>query len=151
VTTLFHRLLLAGAALGCIAFPRPRPRRDAAVQGALIVVAGGLVALAFTADTPVFWPLAVFVAVVPWPPLPGRPAMPPALLLPLALLATTLVTHAIFFGEDRYHVVVTPVLALLAAAALRGRAPALAAPTSGATPGQAAGEVTAARVAETLR
>jgi hypothetical protein len=119
--TLFHRLLLAGAALGCIAFPRPRVPRVAAVQGALIVVAGALVALAFTADTPVFWPLAVFVAVVPWLPLPGRPPMPPALLLPVALLATTLVTHAVFFGEDRYHVVVTPVLALMAAAALRGR------------------------------
>ena len=46
--------------------------------------------------------------------------LPPALLLPLSLLATTLVTHAVFFGEDRYHMVVTPVLALLAAAALRG-------------------------------
>jgi hypothetical protein len=121
LTTLFHRLLLAGAALGCIAFPRPRPPRTAAVQGALIAVAVALVALAFTADTPVFWPLALFVAVVPWLPLPGRPAMPPALLLPVALLATTLVTHAVFFGEDRYHVVVTPVLALLAAAALRSK------------------------------
>ena len=121
LTTLFHRLLLAGAALGCIAFPRPRPPRAAAVQGALIAVAVTLVALAFTADTPVFWPLALFVAVVPWLPLPGRPAMPPALLLPVALLATTLVTHAVFFGEDRYHVVVTPVLALLAAAALRSK------------------------------
>ena len=80
-------------------------------------------ALAFASDTPVFWPLAVFVAVVPWLPLPGRPATPPALLLPLALLGTTVVTHAVFFGEDRYHMVVTPVLALLAAAALRGRAP----------------------------
>jgi len=43
--------------------------------------------------------------------------------LPIALLATTLVTHAVFFGEDRYHVVVTPVLALLAAAALRAWTP----------------------------
>ncbi len=119
LTTLFHRLLLAGAALGCIAFPRSRPTRSAAAQGALVAITGVLVALAFTADTPVFWPLALFVAVVPWLPLPGRPPMPPALLLPVALLATTLVTHAVFFGEDRYHVVVTPVLALLAAAAAR--------------------------------
>jgi hypothetical protein len=35
------------------------------------------------------------------------------------LLATTAITHAVFFGEDRYHIVVTPVFALLAAAALR--------------------------------
>ncbi|HEY3816608.1 MAG TPA: glycosyltransferase family 39 protein [Polyangiaceae bacterium] len=120
LTTLFHRLLLAAAALGCIAYPRPRPTRAAAVQGALVAVVLVLVAVAFTAESPVFWPLAIFLAVVPWLPLPGRPAMPPALLLPVSLLATTLVTHAVFFGEDRYHVVVTPVLALLAAAALRG-------------------------------
>jgi 4-amino-4-deoxy-L-arabinose transferase-like glycosyltransferase len=119
VTTLAHRLLLAAAALGCIAFPRMRKVRSAAVQGALLVVAGALALLAFAGDTPVFWPLAVFVAVVPWLPIPGRPETPPALLLPVALLATTLLTHAVFFGEDRYHVVVTPVLALLAAAALR--------------------------------
>jgi hypothetical protein len=121
VTTLAHRLLLAAATLGCIAFPRGGPGRGAMVQGGLLVVAGGIVAVAFAAGTPVFWPLAVFVSVVPWLPLPGRPPGPPALLLPVALLATTLVTHAVFFGEDRYHVVVTPVLALLAAAALRRR------------------------------
>jgi hypothetical protein len=40
-------------------------------------------------------------------------------LLGVALLATTAITHAVFFGEDRYHVVVTPVFAMLAAAALR--------------------------------
>jgi hypothetical protein len=119
LTTLAHRLLLAAAALGCIAYSPPRPSRAAAAQGVLLVMAGALVALAFTADVPVFWPLGLFVAAVPWLPLPGRPAAPPALLLAVALLATTLVTHAVFFGEDRYHMVVTPVLALMAAAALR--------------------------------
>ena len=49
----------------------------------------------------------------------GRPAFPPALLLGVALLGTLPVTHAVFFGEDRYHIVVTPVLAMLAAGALR--------------------------------
>ena len=44
----------------------------------LLVVAGALVALAFTADTPVFWPLAIFVAVVPWLPLPRSPPRPAA-------------------------------------------------------------------------
>jgi len=34
-------------------------------------------------------------------------------------VASVCLTHVIFFGEDRYHVVVTPLLALLAAAALR--------------------------------
>jgi len=121
VTTLAHRLLLAAAALGCVAFPNFRRPRGSIAQSATLGVAAGLVALAFAADTPVFWPIAVFVAVVPWLPFSGRPDVPPALLLGIALLATTVVTHAVFFGEDRYHVVVTPVLALLAAGALRAR------------------------------
>lgn len=121
VTTLAHRLLLAAAALGCIAFPSVRRPRAAVVQSAMLGLATALVALAFTADTPVFWPIAVFLAVVPWLPIPGRPEVRPALLLGIALLATTILTHAVFFGEDRYHVVVTPVLALLAAGALRAR------------------------------
>ena len=120
-TTLAHRLLLAAAALGCIAFPSSRRPRGAFAQGALFVVAAGLVAVAFAVDVPTFWPVAVFVSVVPWLPLPGRPEVPPAMLLGVAPLATTLLTHAVFFGEDRYHMVVTPVLALLAAAALRPR------------------------------
>jgi hypothetical protein len=125
VTTSAHRLLLAAAALGGIAFPLMRAQRGpvvargAVAQGVAIVVAAGLGALAFANESPVFWPLAVLAAALPWLPLPGRPAAPPALLLAVALLATTVVTHAIFFGEDRYHIVVTPVLALLAAAALR--------------------------------
>jgi 4-amino-4-deoxy-L-arabinose transferase-like glycosyltransferase len=105
VTTLAHRLLLAAAALGCVAFPNFHRPRGSIAQSATLGVAAGLVALAFAADTPVFWPLAVFVAVVPWLPFSGRPD----------------VAHAVFFGEDRYHLVVTPVLALLAAGALRAR------------------------------
>jgi hypothetical protein len=120
-TTLAHRLLLAAAALGCIAFPSARRPRGALAQGALLVVAAGLVAVAFAVDVPTFWPVAVFVSVVPWLRFPGRPDVPPAMLLGVALLATTLLAHAVFFGEDRYHMVVTPVLALLAAAALRPR------------------------------
>jgi 4-amino-4-deoxy-L-arabinose transferase-like glycosyltransferase len=120
-TTFAHRLLLAASALGCIAFPISRHPRWREVQGALLGGVVGLVALALAADSPTFWPLAVFVAVVPWLPLPGRPEVPPAMGLGLVLLGTTIVTHAVFFGEDRYHVVVTPVLALLAAGALRPR------------------------------
>jgi hypothetical protein len=123
VTTFAHRLLLSAAALGGIAFPRsktPRGHRSgAAWQGALLACAAGLGALAFASASPTFWPLAVFAAIVPWLPWPGRPALRPALEGALGLLATTIAMHAVFFGEDRYHVVVTPVLAILAAAALR--------------------------------
>ncbi len=121
LTTLAHRLLLAAAALGCVSFPSSRRPRGAMVQGALLVLAGVLVAVAFAVDVPTFWPVAVFIATVPWLPVPGRPDVPPALLLGVALLATTVLTHAVFFGEDRYHVVVIPVLAMLAAGALRPR------------------------------
>ncbi len=121
LTTLAHRLLLAAAALGCVAFPSSRRPRGAMVQGALLVLAGVLVAVAFAVDVPTFWPVAVFIATVPWLPVPGRPDVPPALLMGVALLATTVLTHAVFFGEDRYHVVVIPVLAMLAAGAIRPR------------------------------
>ena len=121
LTTLAHRMLLAGAALGVVAFPIMRSARGTMTQGALLAGAALIGALGVTGTPPVFWPLALFAAAVPWLPLAGRPACPPALLLGAALLATTAATHAVFFGEDRYHVVVTPVLALLAAAALRGR------------------------------
>jgi 4-amino-4-deoxy-L-arabinose transferase-like glycosyltransferase len=118
-TTLAHRLLTAAAALGGIAFPLMRSARGAAMQSALLVIAAALGALAFTGGTPAFWPLAVFAAAVPWLPLPGRPAATPAWQLSAALLGTTILTHALFFGEDRYHIVVSPVLAMLAASALR--------------------------------
>jgi len=119
LTTLVHRLLLTASALGCVAFPPIRNTRGAIAQGVLLVLAAVLAAFALSSDQPSFWPLAVFAALVPWLRLPGGPARPPALMLPLALLGTTLATHAIFFGEDRYHVVVIPVLAILSAAALR--------------------------------
>ncbi len=115
--TLAHRVLLCAAALGAVAFMRRG--RGRGTQAVLLLVIGGLIALAINADSPTFWPLAIFVCVVPWLPLPGAPARPPALSLALALLLTTALTHAVFFGEDRYHVVATPVLCLLAAAAFR--------------------------------
>ena len=125
-TTLFHRVLVLAAALGCvqtaIASRRRRVRatgHGVFAQGALLACVALLGYLAFASGTPTFWPLVLFVAIVPWLPLPGRGDWPPALLLPIALLGTTVVTHAVFFGEDRYHMVLTPVLCMLAAATLR--------------------------------
>ena len=119
VTTFAYRLVLGAAAFGAIAFPARNRARDTTVQGALAAAALSLGALAFLKETPLFWPLAVFAGVIPWLPMPGSPSRPPALLLGAALLDTTLLAHAVFFGEDRYHVVVIPVLALFAAGALR--------------------------------
>jgi 4-amino-4-deoxy-L-arabinose transferase-like glycosyltransferase len=119
ITSLVHRLVLAAAALGGIAFPLARRARPWTAQGVLLVVTALLGVIAFTRDSPTLWPVAVWAAVAPWLPVPGRPKFSPALALALGLLGTTIATHAIFFGEDRYHVIVTPVVAILAAAALR--------------------------------
>jgi len=121
VLSTVHRWLVAASMLGCIAFARGR-RRDVAAQAILVAIAAALFYRA-AGDAPSYWPLAVFAGAVPWLPLPGRPRFGAALLLPVALLATTIVTHAVFFGEDRYHVVVAPVFCILAAAALRRSAP----------------------------
>jgi 4-amino-4-deoxy-L-arabinose transferase-like glycosyltransferase len=114
--TFTERVLVAAAALGVVAFTRRG--RGAVWQGALALIWLGLVYAACVSD-PTFWPLVLLACVVPWVPLPGAAQFPPALRLPVALLATTALTHAIFFGEDRYHIVVIPVFAMLAAAALR--------------------------------
>ena len=119
ITTSTHRWLVCAAALGCVAFVRRGRGAAVAVQGGILVGLLLLVVLAMGAESPTFWPLAVAATILPWLPLPGAPAWPWALRLPVALLATTVLTHVVFFGEDRYHVVVTPVLALLAAGAFR--------------------------------
>jgi 4-amino-4-deoxy-L-arabinose transferase-like glycosyltransferase len=116
ITSTAHRVLVAFAALGICAVSRRRA--GVVVQGGLLVVVLGLVYVACS-GTPTFWPLVVLTSIVPWLPLPGRAPWPAALKLPVALLGTTVVTHAVFFGEDRYHLVVTPVLCILSAAAFR--------------------------------
>ena len=119
---IVNHLPVAGALVASILLAVAVRRRtiEGAVYGYVaLVVAAVLGTMALTTASPTFWPLTVFAAVVPWLPLPGRPPSSQAMLLASALLATTIVTHAVFFGEDRYHIVVTPVLALMAAAALR--------------------------------
>jgi 4-amino-4-deoxy-L-arabinose transferase-like glycosyltransferase len=129
VTTAAHRILVCASALAFVAFvfrrshsrsaKRPRPRREIVAQGAALLVVLALAAIGAASDSPHFYPLAIASALLPWLPLPGKPELSNALMLGAALLATTIVTHAIFFGEDRYHIVVTPVLCIFAAAAFR--------------------------------
>lgn len=122
--TSVHRIFVAASALAFVALAlrgAPRARR---VQVALLAALGVAAYAAFAAGTPTFWPIVLVACLLPWLPLPGRPTAPPALLMSVSLVATTALAHAIFFGEDRYHMVATPVLCLLAAAALRAPAPA---------------------------
>jgi hypothetical protein len=116
-----HRALLGLAALGVIAWPfaRGMSARDRVIQGLLAVLALVLAARGLWMDTHPAWPLAVFLPLVAALPLPGRPRNGGVIGYLAFAVAGVVVTHAVFFGEDRYHMVVTPVLCLLAAAALR--------------------------------
>jgi hypothetical protein len=120
--TTMHRVLVVTSPLAFVALIR-RQRRDArrawVVQSGLLAAVMVAAYLGISADTPTVWPIVLGACILVWLPVPGRPASTPALLLPVILVATTALTHAVFFGDDRYHIVVTPALCLLTAAALR--------------------------------
>jgi len=131
ILTSVHRFFVAASVLAFLSLALPltlrgdaQARRARAVQTALLAALALASYAAFAASTPTFWPIVLVACVLPWLPLPGRPPSHPALLMSVSLIATAVLTHAVFFGEDRYHMVVTPVLCLLAAAALRAPAPA---------------------------
>lgn len=120
-----HRVLLVCAAFGAVAFA-PRKR----IQVALVAALAMATYVAMSAKEPTFWPFAVVAFVLPFVPFPGRPRLPPGLAMAAGLLGTTALAHTLFFGEDRYHVVASPAIVLLACAAFRRparRAPARAA------------------------
>jgi 4-amino-4-deoxy-L-arabinose transferase-like glycosyltransferase len=118
VMSTVHRLLVCAFPLAFVAFVRKRGHAQS-VQGA-VGLAGIIAAyFALSAGTPTVWPLVIVGCVLPLLPLPGRPRLEPALAYSVVLIATTALTHAVFFGEDRYHVVTSPALCLLAAAVFR--------------------------------
>lgn len=121
--TLFHRLLMGLTALSPIALVTSTRRLDAALsQGFLLLATVALTAYCFASDQHPFFGLMVLVPFVAALPFPGRPTPTPVGRYLYMTLATTCLTHAVFFGDDRYHLVVAPVLCILAAGALR-RAP----------------------------
>ena len=116
-----HRVLLGLAALGVVAWPFARGMRlrERVVQGVLLAVVVGLAARGIWGDLHPAWMVAVLLPVVAALPLPGRPRNGGVVGYAAFAVATVVVTHAVFFGEDRYHMVVTPALCVLAACALR--------------------------------
>jgi hypothetical protein len=113
-----HRALLWASALSVIAFPLFRKSREL-VQIALLALLSGFGLYAAAGDEhPFFW-LCLLIPLVSLLPLPGRPELPACLRYALGVLGLTALTHVLFFGEDRYHLAVTPLLCLLAAGALR--------------------------------
>lgn len=119
--SFFHRLLMVVSALCIVGFvdPRRSARREWIAQGALLLVLLGIGLDGFLSVTHPVYLLAVLVPLIALIPLPGRPTQAAVGRYLLALFAATSVTHAVFFGEDRYHLVITPALCILAAAALR--------------------------------
>ena len=121
--TFFHRLLLVAAALGAVSalhWVKPPPWDDAVQIGLGVVIMMFATFAAAREDHAFYW-LPSLLPLVALLPLPGRPELGPAGRYLLGLLAATTFTHCLFFGEDRYHLVVTPVLCLFAAGALRPR------------------------------
>lgn len=117
--TLFHRVLLVVAALGIVARPRRPLGRGACWQLGPLALLAALAVLGIVSVEHPFWPFAVAIALLTALPLPGRPRNSGPIAYAAFAIATVCLTHAIFFGEDRYHVVVSPLLCLLAACALR--------------------------------
>jgi 4-amino-4-deoxy-L-arabinose transferase-like glycosyltransferase len=121
--TFFHRLLLVAAALGAVSalhWVKPPPWDDAVQIGVGVVIMMFATFAAAREDHAFYW-LPTLLPLLAVLPLPGRPPLGAAGRYLLGLLAATTLTHAVFFGEDRYHLVVTPVLCLFAAGALRPR------------------------------
>jgi len=121
ILTWFHRLLLVVASLSAVAFVGARSqdtRRQYAQWGvSLLIVALTTYALSDLRH-PFFW-LPTLMPLLAALPLPGRPKHGGTARYLFGLVAITTLTHAVFFGDDRYHLVVTPVFCILAAAALR--------------------------------
>lgn len=120
--TAFHHVLMFAAALGSLSrFSRRSWRQhwpQAAVLAALLLYVAYAVSLP---ERPLYW-VGVLIPVLGLLRLPGAPALNPGLLYLFGLLAVTSLTHMIFFGDDRYHLAVSPVFCLLAAAAFRSPA-----------------------------
>ena len=115
-----HRALIV-LALFCVAAGVSWRRYKSlafAVQAILIAALVTISKLVIDNDEhPYFW-LIVALCSVFWLPLPGRPKHSGTLVFAVGFVALTALTHVVFFGDDRNHMVVTPLLCLCAAAAL---------------------------------
>ncbi|APR99329.1 hypothetical protein BCY86_00535 [Pajaroellobacter abortibovis] len=61
------------------------------------------------------WPLVVLISLLPWLRTSSTSSWPLPFQLSFVWIALTAMTHIIFFGEDRYHIVITPMLCIFAA------------------------------------
>jgi hypothetical protein len=116
--TVAQYALLGVAALAAV--PRPDPGKGLSARSITIALAVGLYLDGLTKIPRRAWPIALFtIAAALLPPFVRHARGLVGYLL--VTLGGVVVVHAVFFGEDRYQIVVTPALCLLAAAALRPR------------------------------
>jgi hypothetical protein len=119
VMTSLHHVLMLAAALGMVArFSRRHWRQQ---WGPIVLLAGMALFVAYALslpERPLFW-VGVLIPVIGLARLPGAPPINNGLRYLLGLLALTSLTHMIFFGDDRYHLAVSPMFCILAAAAFR--------------------------------
>jgi hypothetical protein len=130
--TVFHHLLMLAAALSVAAPRMPKLNNGTTqersmtaflVQSGLMLASIGFALYALQQpESPLYW-LIVLSPLVAFLPLPGAPRLGPVGAYAWGAVLMTSVTHGIFFGDDRYHLTVSPLLCLLAAGALRSPAP----------------------------
>ena len=120
VLTIGNHALITAAALAALG--RRGLRGEPLGKAIQLMLAAAFIALAaygLQLPTPIVWPMAILACTLPFVPLPGAPRSTHGMLGVAAIIFGTLVTHAIFFGEDRYHLVATPAFAILAAGLAR--------------------------------
>ena len=118
--TMVHLGLLAAAALSIVAPSLGRLKREEQYwQIGLLVLLSGLIFYGIADQEHPFHWLVMVAPALAFVPLPGRPFLGAPMRVAMAALLVTALTHVIFFGEDRYHLFISPLICLLAAAALR--------------------------------
>ncbi len=123
--TIWHRLLLSVAVFGLVALPSRRwiqQRRwmPLAMESALMLTLAALAFCAWTNHaTHPFWTLGVGIGVLGLWPRRSGPELGVVGAFAGWAFATFAMIHVVFFGEDRYHVPLVPLMCVLAAGVLR--------------------------------
>jgi hypothetical protein len=118
ILTGFHQLLMLAASFSVLGRFKHGERWHFAQAMLLAALATALALAANDPEYPFFWLLVCAPLLVALR-LRGAPPVPKALAFAWGMVAMTSITHAVFFGDDRYHITVSPLLCVLAAGLLR--------------------------------
>jgi 4-amino-4-deoxy-L-arabinose transferase-like glycosyltransferase len=121
VNTALHHLLMLVATFAVVARLERHAWRQRRVwaQAALVTFLVAFSAYALTQpERPMYW-VITFLPLIGVLRLPGAPPLGAGMAYLYATIAVTSLTHIVFFGDDRYHLAISPALCLLAAAAFR--------------------------------